>query len=143
MSMIDVHNNIKVVASIVPVAAGTTGTGQVGAVVDRQGFEGCEILLSYGAITATAATFTPVIKEGDATGAMTSVADADLIGTEAAAGLAAAARVDGSTEKVTKRIGYKGTKRYVSVNIVNTATAGTPVAANVVLTNPKKAPVAT
>ena len=35
---------------------------------------------------------TITILEGDATGAMTSVADADLLGTEAAAGLAAQAR---------------------------------------------------
>jgi hypothetical protein len=51
--------------------------------------------------------------------------------------------VDGSTENVTKRIGYRGAKRYVSANIVNTATAGTPVAANVILSNPHRAPVAT
>lgn len=141
--MRDLHNNVDIIATINPVAVGTTGTGQAGAVVDTRGYDSVEIALHYGAITATAATFTPVIKEGDTTGAMTSVADADLLGTEANAGLAAAARVDGSTENVTKRIGYIGTKRYVSADIVNTATAGTPVAASVILANPHRAPVAT
>jgi len=141
--MRDLHNNVDIVASIKPVAVGTTGTGQAGDIVDVRGYDSVEIALSYGAITATAATFTPVILHGDVTGTMTSCADSDLLGTEAAAGLAAAARVDGSTENVTKRIGYIGGKRYVQANIVNTATAGTPVAANVIMHKAYRAPVAT
>jgi hypothetical protein len=139
----DLHNNISIVESIDPVAVGTTGTGQTGAVVDRRGFDSVEAVLSYGAITATAATFTVTILEGDATGSMTSVADADLLGTESAAGLAAATRTDGSTENVVKRIGYIGSKRYVQAKIVSTATAGTPVAASFILGNPQGAKVAT
>lgn len=139
----DLHNNISIVESIDPVAVGTTGTGQTGAVVDRRGFDSVEAVLSYGAITATAATFTVTILEGDATGSMTSVADADLLGTESAAGIAAATRTDGSTENVVKRIGYIGSKRYVQAKIVSTATAGTPVAASFILGNPQGAKVAT
>ena len=141
--MRDLHNNVDIIATIKPVAVGTTGTGQSGDIIDTRGYDAVEISLSYGAITATAATFTPVILHGDVTGTMTSCADADLLGTEAAAGIAAAARVDGSTENVTKRIGYIGGKRYVQANIVNTATAGTPVAANVILHRAHNAPVAT
>lgn len=139
----DFHNNHKVVRSISPVAVGTTGTGQTGKIVDRSGYQGVEIHLSYGSITATAATFTPTIKHGDATGSMTSVADADLLGTETGAGLAAGARTSNSTKNVTKRVGYIGAKQYVQVNLKSTATAGTLVGANVVLTNPVDAPVAT
>ncbi len=143
MAQRDMHNNVDIISTINPVAVGTTGTGQVGSPVDTRGYDKVEIALSYGAITATAATFTVVVKEGDATGTMTSVADADLLGTEAAAGLAAAARVDGSTENVVKRIGYIGDQRYVQANIVNTATAATPVAAAVILGDPTSAKVAT
>ena len=139
----DLHNNIDIVESIDPVAVGTTGTGQTGAVVDRRGYDSVEAVLSYGAITATAATFTVTILEGDATGSMTSVADADLLGTEANAGLAAATRTDGSTENVVKRIGYIGNKRYVQAKIVSTTTAGTPVAASFILSNAHVAKVAT
>jgi hypothetical protein len=61
-----------------------TGVGVVGKVVDRKGYDGVEFIISYGTITATSATITPIIKHGDVTGTMTSVADADLLGTEAA-----------------------------------------------------------
>jgi hypothetical protein len=62
---------------------------------------------------------------------MTSAADADLIGTEAAAGLTAtAARASGVSKNVVKKIGYKGAKRYVQVNVKSTVTAGTLVSAD-------------
>jgi len=140
--MHDLHNNCRTAVAIAPVAAGTTGTGQAGSIVDRKGYGGVEFIIGYGAITATAATFTVTLKEGDATGSMTSIADADLLGTEALAGIGAAARVDGSTENVTKRVGYKGSKRYVQCSIVNTATAATPVSAVAVLHSPNVAPTA-
>lgn len=138
--MRDLHNLCRTKVGIAAVAAGTTGTGQVGKIVDRSGYHGVEIILNYGTITSTAATFTVRVKEGDATGSMTSVADADLLGTEALAGIAAAARTSGSTKNVTKRIGYIGNKRYVQCSIVNTATAATPVSATFVLYNPEIAP---
>lgn len=143
MSTRDFHSNHKVVRSISPVAVGTTGTGQTGKIVDRAGYQGVELHLMYGSITATNATIVPVVKHGDTTGAMTSVADADLIGTEAAAAPGTGTRTSGSTKNVTKRLGYRGVKRYVSVNLVPTVSAGPLVAANVVLTNPHHAPVAT
>lgn len=143
MAKRDLHNNVDIIATIPPIAVGTTGTGQTGSPVDTRGYDAVEIEVSYGAITATGAVFTVTVLEGDATGSLTSVADADLIGTESAAGLAAATRVDGSTEKVTKRIGYIGGARYVSADISSTATAGTPVGANVILHRAHRAPVAT
>jgi len=133
---------IKVDTTIAPVAVGTTGTGQVGRVVDRKGYRGVTFIFGYGAITATVATFTVVAKHGDVTGTMASVADDDLIGTEAAAGLGAAVRTDFTGDKVYRRLGYKGTKRYVSANIVPTGTAGAPVSAVVVLSEPDQSPVA-
>lgn len=136
----DLHHNIKVVRSVSPVAVGTTGTGQTGKVVDRQGYQGVELIFSYGSITSSVAVFTPTVLEGDTTGAMTSVADADLLGTESAAGVAAGARTSGTTKNVSKNIGYIGTKRYVSGNVKSTATAGTPVTVDVVLSHPIHAP---
>ncbi len=141
----DLHNNIKRVRSISPVAIGTTGTGQAGKIVDRLGYQAVEFELDYGSITATNAVFTVVLKEGDTTGAMTSIADADLIGTELAAGIAAGTpRTSGSNKNVSKRVGYKGIKRYVQVaKLSSTITAATPVAATVLLGHPRNAPVAT
>lgn len=147
--MKDLASNIKTVRSISPVAAGTTGTGTVGKIVDRKGYNSVAIILDYGTITATNATITPVVKHGDVTGTMTSVADADLNtmipGTApevAAAIVAGTPRTSGTNKNVSKRVGYVGNKRYVSVNLVPTVTATTPVAATVILANPDRGPVA-
>ncbi|RKQ70128.1 hypothetical protein [Oceanibaculum indicum] len=143
--MRDLHHNINIIAALPPVAVGTTGTGKTSSVVDRQGYDAVEFAFSYGAITATAATFTATIQHSDSATAasFTSVADVDLLGTEAAAGLGQGARVDGSTENVTRRVGYIGAKRYVRARVVSTATAGTPVGINALLGHPRHAPAAT
>ena len=138
------HYKMDRVRLISPVAIGTTGTGKTGKPASRMGFKGVMVELDYGTITATNATFTVTIFEGDATGSMTSVADANLDGTEAAAGIAAGTpRTSDSNKNVSKRIGYRGLKKYVNAKIVSTITAGTPVAATLLLYDPEIAPVAT
>lgn len=133
----DMHSGISVQRVISPVAVGTTGTGKTGKAVDRLGYGGLEFILAYGAITSTSAVFTATVLEGDATGSMTSVADGDLIGTEALAGVGAAnPRVSGVSANVTKKIGYRGVKRYVRVDVKSTATAGTPIGVDAILFNP-------
>jgi hypothetical protein len=139
--MRDVHNNIRAVRTIAAVAAGVTGVGVVGKVVDRQGYDGVEFIISYGTITATNATITPIVKEGDVTGTMTSVADADLLGTEVLAAITATTpRTSGVSKNVAKRIGYTGGKRYVSCSLVPTVTATTPVSVTTVLSRPSVKP---
>lgn len=139
----DLYNNVTVKRTIAPVAVGTTGTGKTGKPIDRQGYGGVLFTLSYGAITATNATFTVTILEGDVTSSMTSVADADLIGTEAAAGLGQGTpRADDVLKNVAKKIGYKGTKRYVAAKIVSTITAAAIVGADALLFNPGQFPAA-
>lgn len=135
----DLHDSIKIVRSISPVAGAATGK-----VIDRAGYAGVEVEISYGTVTATNATIIPVIKEGDVTGTMTSVADASLIGLELNASIAAAAtRTSGVSKNVTKRVGYIGTKRYVSCTTLQTVTAGVINGANILLGSPVNAPVAT
>lgn len=138
--MNDLQNSIRTAVGVAPVAIGTTGTGQVGKVIDRQGYGGVEFIIAYGTITATAAVYTVTVKEGDVTGTMTSVADADLIGTEALAGLAAQARTSGTGKNVTKRVGYKGSKRYVQCGVKSTTTAATLVGITALLHSPNVAP---
>ena len=140
MNKADLHNEVRTIVGVAPVAIGTTGTGQVGAVIDTAGYSGVEFLIAVGSITSTAAVFTTTVKEGDATGTMTSVADADLLGTEALAGIAAAVRANGTTKNVTKRIGYVGNKRYVQCGIKSTATAGTLVSITALMHTPRYAP---
>ena len=139
----DLHNNMKQVRLVGPVAIGANAT-VAGKVIDRKGYAGVEFVLGYGAIATTGTVVTPIVKEGDATGAMTSVADANLLGTEAlAARLGNAALTSGVTINVAKRIGYIGNKRYVTVDMVKSGTTSVGcMDVKAILFNPANAPVA-
>lgn len=118
----DLHSNVKQTLALSPVALGATGAS-AGKIIDRQGYGGVEFLIGYGAVTTTGSVVTPLLKEGDVTGTLTSVADADLLGTEALAGLPATTpRTSGVSQQVVKRVGYKGNKRYVQLTLTNTGT---------------------
>lgn len=141
--MHDLHNNVRVVEALAP-AAGTTVAGRTGKVIDRQGYGGVEFIINYGSVTATNATIIPVILEGTTSGSLTSVANADLLGTEALAALPAqaTARTSGVGKNVCTRIGYRGTGRYVQIKYVATVTAATIVGVSAVLHSPSVAPTA-
>lgn len=137
----DLHNNVQQKLAIIPAAIGANAT-KTGAIIDRQGYGGVEFLVSYGSVTTTGSIVTLVMKEGDVTGTLTSVADADLLGTEALASLLAGARAAGTGKEVSKRVGYKGTKRYVQLSAVQTGVTSVGcVSATAVLFNPALAPV--
>lgn len=134
----DLHSNVQQKLAVAPVVLGATGNN-AGRIIDRKGYGGVEFLVEYGAVTTTGTVVTPILKEGDVTGALTSVADADMIGSEALAGLAAAtSRASGTTKLVTKRLGYKGNKRYVQLSLNGTGTTSVGiVAASAILFNPE------
>lgn len=138
----DLHNNIKQKLALAPTTLGATGAN-AGRIIDTKGYTGVEFLLEYGAITTTGTVVTALLKEGDVTGTLTSVADTDLIGTEALAGLAASTdRTSGSGKLVTKRLGYKGNKRYLQLSMNGTGTTSVGViAASAILFNAEAAPV--
>jgi hypothetical protein len=132
----DLHNNIKVVHCITPAAVGTTGIagGKLSAAIDRKGYAAAEFVYSSGASASVADTITPVVYESDTTnGSFTSVAAADLLGTESAITL---------TTVATKRVGYKGNKRYLKLRLYGTGTATAVIAGTAVLSTPEAAPVA-
>jgi len=137
----DLHNNIRTAVTVNAAAIGANAT-KTGLVVDRQGFSAVEFVVNYGSVTTTGTVVAVAILEGDVTGTMTSVADADLLGTEVLAGLAAATpRTAGTTKEVTKRVGYRGLKRYVSANTVSTGvTSVGVVAVTVVMGEPNLGP---
>jgi hypothetical protein len=142
MSNNDLHNNVKQSLAIIPAAIGANGT-KTGNIIDRQGYGGVEFVIDYGSVTTTGTIVTLVLKEGDVTGTLTSVADADMLGTEALASLLAATpRSAGSTKEVSKRLGYIGNKRYVQLSAVQTGTTSVgAISATAVLHNPRLAPV--
>jgi hypothetical protein len=141
--MRDLHNNIAFdQKGIHAVAIGTTGTGKTTGAVNTAGYNRVEFLVDYGTVTATNAVFTALMTECDTTGgSFTSVADADLVGTEALVGLAAAAtRTSGVSKNVAKRIGYIGNKQYLKLKVSSTVTAGTPISIIPLLGSPRNAP---
>lgn len=130
----DLHNNIALVHCLTPQAVGTSGIagGRLSSAIDRKGYNSVEFIYSSGASASVADTITPVVYEADATNAtFTSVADGDLLGTESAITLSAAA---------SKKVGYRGNKRYVKLRLYGTGTATAIIAAAAVLGTPDQAP---
>jgi hypothetical protein len=137
----DLHNNLYAIRAISPIAIGTTGTGKTSGVLDTLGYSGVEFIGSYGTITSTTAVYTAILKECATTGGtFTSVADSDLLGTEAAFVPAAGTRTSGTTKNVTKRLGYIGNQRYLKIQVYSAGTAGTIVGVDMLLHSPRSAP---
>lgn len=123
--MKDLFHDIEIKKVIAPISPAATGTIS-GTVIDRQNAGNVTFIISNGAATTTNISVTPVVKEGSTTGTLTSVANADLIGTESGATFSGT----GDAGKCAK-IGYIGNERYVTVDLVvaNAATGVHSVAA--------------
>lgn len=127
--MRDMHNNIKVVQTHSGANVGTTGAanGTLSAAVDRKGFESVEFVYGRGVSAAATDTITPVVLEADATnGSFTSVAAADLLGSEGV--LTGSAAASG-------KVGYVGNKRYLKLRLYGVGTATARVHAHALLGN--------
>lgn len=118
----DLMNNIHPVVAIAPVVV-TDGTAQTSAAIDVRGYKSVTFIIALGTLADADATWTVEVLEGATStqASHTAVADKDLIGTEALAGFTFAD--DGETRK----IGYKGSADYVSIEI-DDATANTGAA---------------
>lgn len=145
MNSKDLHDDATVLMVRPPAALGTTAAGYDGTIIDRQAHQGgaIEFVVLYGTRTTTTISAAVIVKEGSVTGTLTSVADGDLLGTEADAGLAASATmVAGTSKDVCKKIGYIGSKRYVTVNLKAASAASMVTGAAAVVSALRKAPPA-
>jgi hypothetical protein len=138
--MRDLMNNVDVRQAIAPVAARTDNTAIVSSIIDVLGFDAMMFAISIGTNTDADVTFTVLVEEGDASNLSdaAAVADADLNGTEALAGF----QFDDDTEA--RKIGYRGSKRYVRLTITpaNNGAGNIFVAALAILGFPALAPTA-
>ena len=116
----DLHNQIGVGVAIALTAV-ADGEDVVGAVIDRQGSEGLELIFQVGAYTD--GSVTPLIEDSGDNVTYTAVADANLTNTEASAALSAAG---------VSSIGYVGFKRYVRATAVTAAGSTLSVGASFV-----------
>lgn len=135
----DLHNNAEFVTAVQPYDPSATGT-KTGIIIDRASYGYGPVTFAHmvGAIAATGFSATPVILAGAATGSLASVADTDLIGTEAGAALSGTA-ADNKCGKVT----YKGTARYVRMDLIVAGAATGFHAGVAVLPGPRKGPRST
>lgn len=134
----DLHSNIKVSRAIAPAAAVTDNTPFVSAILDCANFDTNELVLQAGSLADADATFTTLLEESDASdmSGATAVADADLIGTEADASFTFA------DDNVTRKLGYKGKKRYIRATVTPANNSGNAFMAGIwVQANARKAPL--
>lgn len=134
--MKDQMNVLHTVVAIAPVVV-TDNTAQASSIIDRKGYDALTFAILLGTLADADATFAVTMTHGDDSGLSdgAAVGADDIIGTLALAGFTFAD--DGETRKV----GYRGIKRYVRLTITPTNNAGNaPMAALAILGNPAQAP---
>lgn len=127
--MQDLHNVIHVERLISPAAATTDNTAWVSQIVDRQGFDSVEFVLSTGALADADATFTVLVEHGDQSDLSDAAAvpDAQLLGTEALAAFTF------SDDNETRKIGYVGDKRHIRITVTPSNNTGNAFLSGVVI----------
>ena len=138
--MRDQANNLTIRPVIAPAANSNLGTTPlVGSIIDRLGYESVTYGIITGALSDVNATYTTLLEESDAANmdGADAVADADMIGTEAAAGF------DFADDGETRKLGYIGSKRYTRLTITPAGadSGNSPIAAIAILGNPPTRPV--
>lgn len=116
--MRDLHNNLKFTRAISPQSV-SDNTALVSAIIDTLGYDSLEFAIITGSLADADATFTVLVEDGDnnALSDNAAVADAQLLGLETDASFIF------SDDNITKKIGYRGSKRYVRLTITPAANA--------------------
>lgn len=127
MAQFDTVNGTEQALGLAATLSGATPAK--GNIIDMQGWQSLKFIVQTGTVTdaGTTAGFSFEVQESDTTADadFTAVADADLVGTEAALTVTS----DDADNSAIGRIGYVGGKRYV--RIVATGTTGTDAAVSV------------
>jgi hypothetical protein len=138
--MRDLASNIDVRPVIAPAANNDLGTTPlVGTVIDRLGFNSLVYAIVAGTLSDANATYVVLLEESDEAGSgFAPVADEHMTGTEAAAGFTYA------NDGVTRKLGYRGSKRYTRLTITPAGAddGDSPIAAVAILGDPAIRPVA-
>jgi hypothetical protein len=133
MASKDLHNNVKLSPALNPGAAITGNATTTSAIIDTQGFESLEFAVQSGLITD--GSFACTVYEGDAANMSDEAVATELLG--------AAPAFAATDDNAVKKVGYRGSKRYVRLKVVQAgATAGGFLAATAVQGHARNAPVA-
>ncbi len=124
----DLFNNVNPKRAISPVSV-ADNTAQVGQWVDRLGFQKLLFLILIGSVADADATFTVLVEDADASNQSDAAAVTDefLLGSEALAGF------QFDSDNLTRKIGYRGLKRYVRLTITPVSNASAAVIGAVAL----------
>jgi hypothetical protein len=136
--MRDLYNELLVKQVEPSVTQTNDSTAFVGAIIDHQGYDSALYIINLGTMTDADVTGAVLLEEGDESDLSdaASVADADLLGTEAAA----AFQYDDDGE--VRKLGYKGSKRYTRLTITPTGnnSGALPIGVVCVLGHPHLGP---
>jgi hypothetical protein len=137
--MRDMLNNITPRRAISPAAAGTDNTAFVSQIIDTQGFDSLTFLILTGALADVDATFAVTMDHGD----VANLSDAAAVPADQLVGTLALAGFTFAADDATRKIGYRGSRRYVRMTITPSANTGNAfVAAVALLGHPLQAPTA-
>ena len=130
-------DKLHLARAISPVSVADT-TAQTSEYVDVKGYNKCTFAIAIGSVADADATFAVTMTECDTSGgSYTAVAAADISGTLTLAGF----QFDDDNE--VRKVGYKGSKRYVKLVITPSANASAALMSAVaVLEEPALAPTA-
>ncbi|MCG5239532.1 hypothetical protein MCW82_07090 [Azospirillum doebereinerae] len=132
------HDTIKPVIAIVPGTVTSDNAAVVSAILDAAGFADVELIIMTGTLADADATFAVLLEHGDAANLSDAVAvdDDELIGTEAAAAFTYA------DDNKTRKLGYRGMKRFLRATITPSANASAANLAGLwLLSGARKQPV--
>lgn len=141
--MRDLISNIQVKRALSPVSV-ADNTAQVSQIIDRQGYDSLSFLIATGSLADADATFTVLVEEGDVSNLSdaAAAADADLISQTYGTAPETAASFTFAADDNVRKIGYRGTKRYVRLTITPALNASAALLAVIaVLGSPEHAPV--
>jgi hypothetical protein len=125
----DLYSNIGTALAISPAVKSAAGDGIT---IDTKNFSSVAFVITTGAI-ASAGDFGVSVQESDASGSGFAAADAEFVDTNAPATLAADS---------TYKVGYRGNKRYVRLQLTKAGGTSIALGAVAVLGHPHVAPVA-
>ena len=138
MNNADLFNSINFKRGISPYDHATGDAAVVSQTIDMQGNSSLTFAIATGSLADADATFTVLVEESNDSGmsGANAVADADLLGTEVLA-----APLFSDDNKVFK-IGYKGSKRYVTLTITPANNTGAALLCVIAIVTPQIQPAA-
>lgn len=144
--MRDMGASIQVKQVIASISGAGDDVAIVGAIIDRLGFDSLLFIINTGVLADANATFAVLLEEGDASDLSggNAVADADLIPQDATSATVpetqAGFQFDDDGE--VRKIGYRGSKRYVRMTITPTGNTGAwPIGVVALLGHAEQKPV--